>query len=88
MTCKRRFCRKFFITEDDITIFDRARKVQKPGEEIIDYIKRARDRSLEIREDVTKERLIRICVEGLQDEYRVLFINDAHEIFRKFAEKA
>lgn len=54
----------------------------------MEYIKRFRDRSLKIREDVTEERLIRIYAEGLLDEYRVHLINVAHDTFRKFVEKA
>lgn len=69
------FCRKFYIIEDDIIIFYIAREVQNLAEEIMEYIKCFRDRSLEIGEDVIEEILIRIYAKG-------------HGTFRNFLEKA
>ena len=44
------FMQKFFLAEDEFTLTQLAREKQKPGEDVVAYIRRFRERSLDVRE--------------------------------------
>ena len=59
--CKM-FLEKFFSTQERVTLTDMGRTRQKPKEDLMDYIERFRERSLDIQNMCDEKELIKICI--------------------------
>ncbi|OMO94091.1 reverse transcriptase [Corchorus capsularis] len=65
------FGEKFFSTQERVTLIDLGREHQGRGEDLMDYIQRFRERVLDIHEQHDEKELVKVCLQGMFDEYRV-----------------
>ena len=68
--CKM-FLEKFFSTQERVTLIDMGRIRQKPKEDLMEYIERFRERSLDIQDVCDEKELVKICIQGMFTEYAV-----------------
>ena len=77
------FCGKFFTMESRIDASDLFSLRQEYNEKLEDYVQRFREKTLECRDTISEKNMIRACMNGMMDEYRIYIEN--HDI-RDFAE--
>ena len=61
--------------EEHLTTLQLARETQKPSEGILTYIKRFHGSAMECYEPVEEIQLVKICLDGMQPDYKLLLIN-------------
>ncbi|OMP00330.1 reverse transcriptase [Corchorus capsularis] len=65
------FGEKFFPTQEKLTLIDLGREHQKSGEDLMEYIQRFRERVLDVHDAYNERELVKVCMQGMFDEYRV-----------------
>ena len=77
------FCGKFFTMESRIDASDLFSLRQEYNKMLEDYVQRFREKTLECRDTISEKNMIRACMNGMMDEYRIYIEN--HDI-RDFTE--
>src|SRR5262249_5256716 len=85
--CKM-FLEKFFSTQERVTLTDMGRIRKKPKEDLMDYIERFRERSLDIQDVCDERELVKICIQGMFTEYAVHLENLSLASFSTLVENA
>uniref|UniRef100_A0A803QFA1 Retrotransposon gag domain-containing protein n=1 Tax=Cannabis sativa TaxID=3483 RepID=A0A803QFA1_CANSA len=65
------FCAKFFMIEDKWNIADLS------GERLVNYVQKFREKAFDCAETMAKKDLVKMCIKGLLDEYRLHTENQA-----------
>ena len=68
--CKM-FLEKFFSTQERVTLTDVGHIQQKPREDLMEYIERCREPSLDIQDMCDEKKLVKICIQGMFTKYAV-----------------
>ena len=82
------FLKKFYSAQRRITAIDLGRCTQRLGEEIGKFITRFRDFALECHEDIPEERLVEICIRGMDTVFRLNLTNFRFQTFMEVEEAA
>ncbi|XP_026433779.1 uncharacterized protein LOC113331266 [Papaver somniferum] len=82
------FLKKFYSAQRRVTAIDLGRCTQRVGEEIGTYITRFRDLTLECHEDIPEERLVEICIRGMDAIFRKNLTNFKFQTFVEVEEVA
>ncbi|OMO98613.1 reverse transcriptase [Corchorus capsularis] len=82
------FGEKFLSTQERVTLIDLGREHQRRGEDLMDYIQRFRERVLDIHEQHDEKELVKVCLQGMFDEYRVHLENLSLHTFAVLVEAA
>ena len=77
------FCGKFFTMEARINASDLYNMRQGHSEKLEEYVLRFREKTLECQDTISEKNMIRACMNGMLDEYRIYIEN--HDI-KDFAE--
>ena len=85
--CKM-FLEKFFSTQERVTLTDMGRIRQRPKEDLMEYIERFRERSLDIQDICDERELVKICIQGMFTEYAVHLENLSLLSFATLVENA
>ncbi|OMO61386.1 Ubiquitin-conjugating enzyme, E2 [Corchorus capsularis] len=67
----RQFGEKFFPTQEKVTLINLGRECQKSGEDVMDYIQRFRERVLDVHDAHNEKELVKVCIHGMFNEYRI-----------------
>ncbi|EOY00436.1 H0502G05.11 protein [Theobroma cacao] len=84
----RMFGEKFFSTQEKVTLVDLGREFQKSREDLMEYIQRFRERVLDIQESHDEKELVKVCIQGMFDEYRLHLENLPLPTFATLVEAA
>ncbi|KAI8536025.1 hypothetical protein RHMOL_Rhmol10G0223200 [Rhododendron molle] len=68
------FYAKFFQLREKITVISLTKEIQTSGEDVVDYIKRFQYRAVDCTESVKEGQLVKICIGGMIDEFKMLLI--------------
>ncbi|XP_026435110.1 uncharacterized protein LOC113332818 [Papaver somniferum] len=82
------FQKKFYSAQRRVMAIDLGRCTQRVGEEIGKYITRFRDFTLECHEDTPEERLVEICIRGMDAIFRLNLTNFKFQTFVEVEEAA
>ncbi|XP_026383836.1 uncharacterized protein LOC113279358 [Papaver somniferum] len=82
------FLKKFYSAQRRVTAIDLGRCTQRVGEEIGKFITRFRDFTLECHEDIPEERLVEICIRGMDVIFRLNLTNFKFQTFIEVEEAA
>ena len=74
---------KFFTMESQINANDLYSLRQGSNEKLEEYVQRFREKTLECQDTISEKNMIRACMNGMLDEYRIYIEN--HDI-KDFAE--
>ena len=64
---RRKFLHKFFESEQILTMVDLARDKQRQRKDLMRYIKRFKEKSLEVHQTILEVEINKVCAEGMLD---------------------
>ena len=82
------FEEKFFSTQEKVSLADMGREYQRSREDLMDYIERFREKALDIHEVHEEKELVKVCIQGMFEEYRVHIENLKIATFASLVENA
>ncbi|EOY32830.1 H0502G05.11 protein [Theobroma cacao] len=62
---------KFFSTQEKVTLVDLGKEYRKSRKDLMKYIQCFRERVLDIQESQCEKKLVKVCIEGMFNEYRL-----------------
>ncbi|KAI8559552.1 hypothetical protein RHMOL_Rhmol04G0183200 [Rhododendron molle] len=65
-----KFYSKFFYVEDRLTTLQLMKVIQRPSEDLNAYVHHFRELSVHVQEPISKDRLAKICVDGMQPAFK------------------
>ena len=82
------FCTKYFHREETVMIVTLQATKQRNGEDLMEYIKRFRDITLDCYDHCEEKTLVEICMTNMIKEYRVVLENLEISQFAQLLQKA
>ncbi|KAM6560023.1 hypothetical protein CsatA_029262 [Cannabis sativa] len=82
------FCAKFFMIEDKWSIADLSGERQNVGERLVNYVQKFREKALDCAETMAEKDLVKMCIKGMLDEYRLHIENHAIYNFAELIAKS
>ncbi|KAL4621642.1 hypothetical protein ACB092_06G244000 [Castanea dentata] len=82
------FCTKYFHEEEIVTLATLQATKQRSGEDLMEYIKRFRDKALDCNDHYEEKMLVEICMGNMIREYRVVLENLEISQFAQLLQKA
>ena len=67
----RMFGEKFFSTPKKVILIDLGKEHQKLSEDLMEYIQRFKEKVLDIQYSHDEKELVKVCIQGMFDEYSV-----------------
>ena len=77
----QKFCEKFSYAEERFTSLHLKRVVQCHDKDVLIYVKRFREKAIEIQDSVTEKQIAEICIEGMLLQYKMHVVNHKFEYF-------
>ncbi|KAI5350277.1 hypothetical protein L3X38_003168 [Prunus dulcis] len=81
-----RFCKRYFQHEERVTTIQLNNTRQKHGEDLVDFMRRFRDPSLDCYDEKDEEVLFEICINNIVADYRVYLENIGISQFSRLLE--
>ena len=82
------FCTKYFHREETVTLATLQATKQRNGEDLMEYIKRFRDISLDCYDHCKERTLVEVCMTNMIKEYRAVLENLEISQFAQLLQKA
>ena len=82
------FCTKYFHEEEMVTLATLQATKQRSGEDLMEYIKRDKDITLDYYDHCEERTLVEMCMKNMIKEYRAVLENLEISQFAQFLQKA
>ncbi|XP_028062254.1 uncharacterized protein LOC114265633 [Camellia sinensis] len=74
----KKFYIKFFYVEERLTTLHLMRETQRLGEDILVYIRRFREKAVDIQDPIEEHQLVSMCIEGMLTTYKLQEVPQPH----------
>lgn len=80
------FTDKFFCEEEHVSIISLSQIKQRSGEDLVGYVRRFRERTMEYLEPIAESKLVDLCVAGMLQTFKPYVVIHTFNNFSRFIE--